>query len=1531
MACKVEFIDVVKEVESSFTKHTNLENTDRGFFFSYTEKDPSDLSKNIKETINSENSRYQSKVHGKLINTEKMDNGVLITITPSDSLLEALTEQNRLDEIEEANQLQIADSIRAGEIYDDMPASASAYNYTLYLDKKTTLRNELLQSLKVLEERSNKTKDDYIQINDLQEVVNGLNKDLTQLENESQVLENFFEYFKRDLNQVRSVLLENPTVANLLAARKIINGLSFVHNSDNTQDTFSSTFYQNLENQEDKKLFEDFVEQFNTLENTLKDKEYDLTEREIFKVKKDPNASTEEIAIANNLLKQMKANIKDPSFVAAFLLPIDGNSDGHPILRFVRKTYDDAVGKEETKNLRLKMKNFKPRLESRLKELGLSNKEGFLGGLYSTTDYDIFKTTGNNGRNKLIGKFSESWTRLKEDVDNQHNKITKLVYKKNKDSEDFEKIKEERVKLFNSLKDEVNFIDVSRIPELITDPDLQTNFGTLFESAEEAEIYKEKLITSLISSSGNRKIAEKEYKRVVEEQRRLLYAFERNMEKSKKRLLQANNIGNISELPIEERNKLLSEYYLDSPFSFSQNFKGTGTSTIAKEYYDKEGKKQTAIEPSSLKYTTYLPKNQKYFDQNFVDNIETDSVLYEGWEMMEEGLNYLNRNRKHKKESDSTEFEDALPHQYKMLVDHQEGVWGLAKHFSKKVLDRVLKILSTTQFKDPNTKLKINGEIKSFDEAIKKKSEQILPILKTRTKTPKASFTMNTISKELKDFLVVNEITMSGSFSLEDIAEAAAKDALLKNHNSDLLDVLETQLEIVEKFKAKKEIEDILTFAQTRIQNVNNSETKGDKDKAIKLVRNFISTHMYEINNRANWNVHQQGKGAWTKTFDTHERELIQELKGAIAIIRKSDPNKQNPEAQKDIAHLQKIIDSKGRVITTGSFFESWAIKLTILSGMGLNGVSQLKNYAIGNLGGRMNDGIEWTEGNFVRANSYTQKWKIGKRKFDPKIKKDNQVMNTLIDSLGVFQNSKNEVEKISENGIYKGLTRSVDPLAMIELTEKSIQRPQILAMLMDIEIEGKNGSVQVFNPDSENGDSFPAFDLDADGNLVLKPEFDTESNRNTWINRNSEEYVKYFGNSGKIPATIARIHGDYRDTSTTGIKRTSVGALAMLFKTWLTAYVMRRYGKKDGVIRHLLNSKSEQRQDLASLAMSGTAGMATIVGTSFLVSPMIPLVGWAGYVGVRALRRSIASDANTVQALLEEMKKTALNMTFLTGAVGAKFFQQATDRFTGRRIGPSNTKIAEIAGFKQLNKESDSQYQQEVNKMNFLLAEASMTLSLMLMKSLVNMFMMPDDDEEEEYKLEKGFDKFLKHPNIAMYYFLENTLTGLSGDVNLANDPASAMGMVLQGTTGDFHSRFTELLEAIRKQSLDGDYTRGAHAGENRIFVKLEDMFLPKGMLDMSLGVGKTSQKDYDSTDLINRKFRSDKKSYEAERKSQRATRKAELLKVWDKTRPDLTAKQRNKRVQKILAKEFPSISKHFNKSGELIEGREKAVEQFD
>lgn len=489
---------------------------------------------------------------------------------------------------------------------------------------------------------------------------------------------------------------------------------------------------------------------------------------------------------------------------------------------------------------------------------------------------------------------------------------------------------------------------------------------------------------------------------------------------------------------------------------------------------------------------------------------------------------------------------------------------------------------------------------------------------------------------------------------------------------------------------------------------------------------------------------------------------------------------------------------------------------------------------------------------------------------------------------------------------------------------EKTIQRPQIFALLSEINIKDKNGNeVPMFDPKNR---SFPAFTFNKEGNLEMSEGFDTQENIDTYITNTSQEYANKFGDDGKIPKAIAYINGDYRNSSTYLFEKNTATALVMLFKRWAVQTI----SKKFGTLKRL-GENEHAGLGYSALALKGfTYGVAT--GTVFGPAGMAAMLGiYTGYHGYKTIKNSLENDTFNIQ----NAQKALLNVRFnplqkafksnirLSLAVAAQSVGMIIDPLTKRQLINSDhiKKIIQLKDAKNSGEEFTPQEIREIqDDIYFLTTSIATTVKFLALRYLVMLALYPNGEEEEEHKKRvKNGDKFWERlysdPDTAMYYLLENMLSGFIGDSNML---VNTDGLVRSGDVmglGKFGTYKDNIEDMVKGK---GDFKRGQYEGQNKFLVNLMRYNTPSVLKDgVSLGFGSKSKRDFNVDDFIDQvKKPVLEKINQARLEAYRKERK-KLME--SKTYSALSEKERKKVVNKIITKKFPVIKDiHMTKKGE-------------
>lgn len=1458
-------------------------------------------------------------------------------INVPDNLIDTYYNQELLLEQEEARNIQTQDSDRLGleqndrYLFDDLPTVSNPtnyndFNYANYISKKQALKTKLEKRKSILENRAKKSNQDLIQIEEIKEIIRKLNKDITNLKSSETSITNYLNYFQKDIDIISEVL-DTPTLENIALANDYIETIKLITSTEEGGFLVDS-IEEIVRTQTDTDLGEalyNLNSEIDKLESKFKDRETTIVQNEIVKyLREDENNNYTESELIDEAKKvyveKIEKVLKEARFkgfmgTAKSYLHTADSSEDNMINKIMYKVFADSLAMNKKKDLREKLSNIKPLVVQRLKDLGHLNTTSFIGAFYNPVSYDIFK----NSKDKLIQKFSDSWGVFKTNSNNKLKTIRNLEYKKDKDPQDYSKIRRLKIEHFELVNDNADFIDVTRLPELFEDAELKSNFSSQFEKEESIrESYKAELIAH---------IGEREYNRIVQEQKEKLYSFQIAAEQYKERLLKIHGVSDITDIPEHAYNSFLDFYHTKSPFNFSKGYTKTNSNIISKPYYIDGEMYEDPSAVADTEYTTIMPKlgDNTYFDQNFKTNIESDPLLYEAWEYMTDSLEFINQNGHTNKERKGA-LDNSLIHQRNMFQANLGPGKNLISFLTEKTKTWIKDIFSTSKFVDKN-KLEINGQIRTISEVVEQRNKPLLALL-SKTNNINATIDFNTLDDSTISLIsektgkTKKEVSQVQS-TISTYLKEAMTEKVANEQDIDLIESLLSQVEVVEKFKARREIETTVNFLYNKLKKINEATHNTGKKAATEIAKFFLEKQLYGVNNRANFNFLSITDEFHAKVYTQEENDIRDSVTTALQELQKLPPN---PSIEKEIASLQKYLDTGGRVVTSGSLLEAVILKFSRFKAFALNFSTQVKNYTMGDFNALEIDGKEWTQGNYYKAKSYTRKWKSLKKMVSSKQKENYNLTTLLLNRLEVFQNSANEIFKVEESRFNRSVAKVIaNPMQLPGEVEKTIQRPQILALLGDITIMDNDGNeVPIF--DVNNLDNpHPAFNINQNGGLSLKPEFQNEENTATWIENNSQEYSNLFGDAGRVPRAIAYINGDYRDTSSYLAERTFAGAIAFMFKRWLPQTLL----KKHGVYQELGESGNAQE---ASIITGQSAALYGLNANAFFGSMglAVGLGLYATKVGKQKHKQAITENKKFLAVLTEGLIKSILSHQFYiknariaTGGT-VKAIQQIVNPILGANI-ISNDVINNIAGFNNLE---GTQEEIEASKQNlqFLMITFSKTLIFTAMRIAIHSLLFPDDEEEEAYDTKESFlSRLESDPDTVLFYTMENTLSALNRDANMLYTVEGLSESVIPLYKSRTIKDLVGLLGALQDQYNKGDYVNGDNAGQNRVKVKFSKFLVPAAYDNLSLGFNNASKLDYETDDMISIYYKSDFKKAESNRKQLRLKRKKELeIEYKDKKNAD-------KLIQKKLRKEFPTIKKYYDNEGKLKkENYKKKVDKY-
>jgi hypothetical protein len=1397
--------------------------------------------------------------------------------------------QQRIQELRDGNNYEFDDQVT--------PTSTdyNEFNYSSVISNKMLLK-EKLEIQRDLIKNKGRSKEQLEQVEYLNEVIRKLYIDITKLQKSDETIEAYLDTVVNDIENIKE-LLKNPTLDNIQA----INGyleildritdsgplgllsepLSIIKDKDLGVWTKLAAVHSNialLQEETDTKI-KDIVK------DAIK---FHLEQRQENSKWDDQQIRDEVERLYEN---QVRESVGKMGVMKAQFTMLDEQEERNILVSVIYKSYTDALATNNNKEKRKQLSNLKDKVLNELTRLGKTVGTGFS----KRADQSVFLRESDTNH-QLIGKFSENWVNFTRKAKNTQEKISKILYKGDKTEAEQKEIDDQ----FKELEENVDFIDVTRIPEIMDDKDFG-HYSNSYMDRAEADKYRQELID---------KVGLREYNKAVQQQKENIYAYQIFKDVREARLRDKFDIPDNADLqdniPEKDWNTHLHFLYSKSPFIFSENYRNKGNNIITKPYYVKGEKFVSENTSADMEYISYVPKQTKYFDSNFAE-IESNTILNEAWEHIADLVEYNNKNGFTKDPDSLTEYS---------LASQEKRIKSFPIRMLSALTGGALKTihdgLTVSQYKDPDAKHNVAGQITNVDQEI-----GALYHMKVKAyKDPSDSVKKNLLKE--------------------------AKDTVMARQDSDLIDNILASTEVTEVFKAKREIENKINFLRKHL------ESATDRTRFQELVKFFADKELYQINNRANFNrlgkdfSFSNTKGlAWTKFYNEKETELRDAAKESLKALNEFKEaailESEKAEIQEEIDAVNAFLDSGGKVMTPGSLLEGVVIKMSRIAAFSLNFKAQVTNMAIASLNAREVDGRLgfWDAGTYHDAVSFSRKWRMvgGSQETKKQIKTG----ELLLQRLQLFQNSANEIFKLEKSRaatVFGSIMEN--PMNFVSEVEKTIQRPQIFALVSKIEVAHENGTkVPMFNPKDR---SFPAFQFDSEGNLEMAPGYDTQDNRDTFITNTSQEYANLFGDSGRVPKSIAYINGDYRSTSTYLFEKNTMTAMMMLFKRWAVETVR----KKFGVLKRL---GENEHAGLGNNALALT-GLTYSFATGAVFGPIglgVGLAMYTTYHGYKTVKHGLDNDLTLAQNAMKAItnirfnpiQKAFVGNIHLSMAVAAQTLGMIIDPFTKKQIINSDhiKRLIKLKDKSRGGKEFTPDQVREIKEdIYFLTTSMASTLKFLALRSLIMMALYPGEDEEEKHKERvKNKDKFwtrlYQDPDTAIYYTLENMLSGFIGDSNMFFDTdglvrdGDIMGLAKFGTYGD------NIEDWVKGE---GNYKSGENVGENKLLTNFLRYNTPAVLKDgLSLGFGSSSKKDYDAQNYIDQVKVPILEKVNKARLDARKIRKRELenRSLYQK----LDKKTRDSEIGKILLEEYPVINPaDLNSKGNLRRDRKDKYKKY-
>jgi hypothetical protein len=1396
------------------------------------------------------------------------------------------------------------------------------FNYSETLSHRKLLKDSVDRKIQLLQNeelREETSRAQLEQIANLKELSVSLFKEIQFLEKNDGDINAFIDNLKVDIENM-ATLLKNPTVENLEFVRKYKNMIA--HFVKDGEGGFLNSSFADLKKNRPS-VYANIIEAQKGIGEV--DKDFDdkvklkiIEKIEHFLKQKEENSTASEDFInteAQRLYKEQFEEKDKLNYILKFYTRMDEQEEqGNALASVIKKSYDDAVRNNGKKGVEDKLLAKEKSITARLIATG-----NVISSFFSKkATWDVFKTD-NKGESRLINPFTVSWQKFKKSNARRQKNISRIFYNFSLENSDAQTNTID--KHYEELNKEVNFVDVRKLPELLGNPDFaefQSNFTSNLRAPQE---YKEELIENM---------GQREYDKLVKEAEDNINSFMIEKDVKLNQLLEEYKVTDVKDLQQAMFNAgaesvwnfYLQNFYTKSPFVFAENHFDQGTGNkIAKVFFIENKQYLNYDARANLEYSTFTPKS-KYKEQKFEDKIKNDPTLLEAWELMDELVEYSNLNgTDYNAESD---LETDLGHERKethLLLD----ILGLLS-------PNVLRNLKRINSKFTKTISGVGVKSETGDD---------------RTVVGQRTSTESKIQNQFKKLITIDGLKQK-DMTEEEIQEYRERALELINQEADnenLLHNIVTSSQMTGAFKAKKEVETFINFLANQLRGI---ESRGGFSS---IVDYFINRNLYGIQNRGKTpkGVLRNQFGSKVKHYPIEHQKIREELKSGIKAVKKlleKDPG--NEELEKQLADLEVMMEAGVLYVNGRDVTEAILFKIKAFTAFAINGSAQVTNMAIASANAYEVDGREgyWKAGVYTKAMSFARKYKNVGAVTTKKMAEQRKIMDLFLKSANLVQNSANEIYKEQTSRYGSALKQIIkNPTNFVGEVEKTIQKPQLLALLSSVEITDNAGNiVSIF--DADKG-TFPAFEIQ-DGVLVLKKEYDTENNRDTFLSFNSQEAANIFGESGKLPKAIAFINGDYRDSTAYLAEKYLVTAMTLMFKRWAIATIY----KKAGIYKRL----AEKDQNVATIGyqMLKAGIFATSVGSAGLIAgvsmPMLVAAG-IGFYAVKHRQKflkTIKEDTEVLDNIYKNTKEAELGLQvekFMKGgatvatlaiSTAAQALLNIPSRFIGRDVIDSD-RLKSIV-YVDKKKYSTKEVEEIRDDLYFLQTSTALVIRNMIYGVMLHSLYsildpgFDDDEEKEAYKKlikeSKGVsvETISEYPALSTYYALNNMLSSFAEDMSLTEN---WKGLQRMGQVGSMEDAYN-VLEAVVQ---GGEYQRGKNAGRNKGAVLAEKYVIPSAV--SFLGFGKKTERDYNATGLVDTFFKTNFETLseiqEIHKKDAKLVKEKELKEELEYDLSEDKADWLSNKLTQFSKDEYPSLKiEDFYKDGTLTPEGQIKIENY-
>ena len=971
--------------------------------------------------------------------------------------------------------------------------------------------------------------------------------------------------FEKDLETIKKIQSE-PSLDNIFIARDLLRTLQ-----DNLEETYTNAkqgyiFSPEAKYKDIKEVTKDLTEEFFKLSSrqTEVSRKYfeDLIEKRFL------SENIEELfpgVDKENLIQALIDSKGKEDVISTYSRSLGkGFSGNDPIGMLVRSEYGFEVKNRtaEYTPLRNSIDYLKDAIKDDLKALGFDSW------------FEAFSRHTSKGDVELISKYNENYKNF------VHEKLYKLKKRAVALSKEAKYTDANRLynKIYENLSDKVDFVDIHKLPEIadyVKGTDLEN--GVVGNRKYASELKK--------------KLGEVEYEQLIERQIGFIESFRQKEKDIIDSIVKRIGVDSYSELTQEQQFKTKQLVNTYNPFYFSINKAVDGNNV---RYVSRTGVTGT---PHKLEFNSFIPKDvdsegkpTNFKDEKFA-KIESNPKLLEAWKTLEEATFMINSNYA---QTHLNLSKRSLMYYNRGVVDEAitsapKGLLGKIVPYASNLAAYLRRAFSSNQNTSKEDVIKLANNVQSFKNQITARWNNDLDALANILKYNKSSKSLSKEVLTIKDLSpnqvkqILDVFGMDSKTLYENkrktIAVAEFQEYSQRNvyegNKVDMPLLFKMMLELSALHKAKESalqtVENIIEPVAEDTNYYNNFRgTEGKKDFFKKQVLRNDREVSKPLNvTKVLQKVAKDGKIDF-KLIDINTKNLTHEQKRVLKIARERlDVLRRNlnkfdestdtyKDIEQEIQRLEDRIAQMGLDYTIGDMYEFLAIKLHIVSKLGLNVNAFIQNllqsgqqnmihagYVDPNTGELVGD---YTKQQYMDAHAFINSPRLNFNNIEQK------KAHALISQLNVIQDGSDLEQRAERVGVSQKPT--LDPrnrgfwsfMKLTEVSEYMNQVPTVLAVLSNYNMP--DGSPMF------TGHSLPYHEI-KNGILVLKEEY-----LNKFDGVSPEEMKKRYESFTSKEASnlvvnleqnvIPKRNGDYSETGVIMAKDNLTGRSLFTFGNWL-------------------------------------------------------------------------------------------------------------------------------------------------------------------------------------------------------------------------------------------------------------------------------------------------------------------------------------------------------------------------------------------